>query len=251
MKKSLPSLAIVTVLVGSSGAAFGGVLTSDNFNYNGALTANGWTAHSGAGNKVIMANGVFATLQQSGGSGEDINLGFGPLGAADTVYAAFDLMVVTADLSGLDGNGLYLAHFMDAGFAFRARTGVVQAPGGGDFGLAINADNSNLGAGATWASDLTFDTWYRVVISWDAGTGVSELWLNPTLETDPSISHTGSFTGDLMAGFALRQSNDYTGSQGIDNVIVGTTFGDVIPAPATFALLGLGGLAMTRRRRRG
>ena len=249
MKKSLFSTAIVAVLVASSGAAFGQVLTSDNFNYVGALTDNGWVAHSGAGNKVVMADGAIATLEQSGGSGEDVNRSFPALGAADTVFAGFDVRIDTADLSVLDGNGSYFAHFKDAAFAFRGRTGVVQGPGGRGWGLAINADNSNLGAGATWPSDLMFDTWYRVVTSWNAATGESELWLNPTVQTDPSITHTGGNMGDLIEGFALRQSNAYTGFQGIDNVFVGHTFGDVVvPEPASLMLLGLAGLALLRRR---
>ena len=249
MKKSLLSIAIVTVLVASSGAVFGQVLTSDNFNYVGALTDNGWTAHSGVGNKVVMADGAIATLEQSGGSGEDVNRSFAPQGAADRTYAGFDLRVDTADLSELDGSGLYLAHFKNDAFNFRGRTGVVQPPAGRGWGLAINGDSSNLGAGATWPSDLRFDTWYRVVISWDAGTGEAELWLNPTIETDPSITHTGGNSGDLIEAFALRQSNDYTGFQGIDNVFVGHTFGDVVvPEPASLMLLGLAGLALLRRR---
>jgi len=219
MKKSLFSIAIATVLVASSGAAFGDVLTFDLFNYVGPLTDNGWTAHSGAGNKVIMADGAVATLEQSIGSGEDVNRSFDPLGATDKIYAAFDLSVDPADLNVLDGSGLYVVHFKTDDFVFRGHTGVVQSPGRGDWGLAINADASNLGAGATWPVDLEFDTFYRVVISWDAGSGESELWVNPTVETDPSITHTGARSGDLIEAFALRQSNDYTGFQQIDDVI--------------------------------
>ena len=253
MKKSLLSAAIVTGFVALPATAFGQVLTSDTFNYVGALTNNGWTAHSGAGNKVIMADGAVATLEQSVGSGEDVNRSFPALGATDKIYAAFDLLVNTADLSELDRNGNYVAHFKDAEFGFRGRTGVVQGPGGRGWGLAINADSSALGAGATWPSDLDFDTWYRVVISWDAATGRSELWLNPTFETDPKITHIGGNTGDLIAGFGLRQSNDYTGFQRIDNVFVGRSFNDVvIPAPASLVLLGLAGLGgwngLARRR---
>lgn len=253
MKKSLYLFVTIGVLLALSVTALGQVFGFDNFDYNGALTDNSWSAHSGAGNKVIMANGTFATLEQSSGSGEDVNKSFGPRGAADRTFAAFDVKVDTADLSLLDGNGNYFAHFKDAAFAFRGRTGVVQPPAGRDWGLAINADNANLGAGAIWPSDLMFDTWYRVVTSWDAGSGEAELWLDPTDETDPSITHTGSNSGDLIEGFALRQSNDYTGFQGIDGFVVGGSFADVlhpVPEPATMLVLGVGALLALRRRRR-
>ena len=241
--------ALAAALAATGALAYGDVLTSDTFSYTGALTANGWTAHSGAGNKVIMADGSVATLDQSGGSGEDVNKSFGALGATDKIYAGFDVNVAAADLSVLDANGLYFAHFKNDEFSFRGRTGVVQGPGGRGWGLAINADSSALGAGATWPSDLMFDTWYRVVTSWNAATGESELWLNPTLETDPKITHTGGSTGTLIEAFALRQSNDYTGMQMVDNIFVGNTFVDVVvPEPTSLLLLGLGGLMLIRRR---
>ena len=253
MKKSLLSAAIVAGIVALPATAFGQVLTSENFNYVGALTNNGWTAHSGAGNRVIMADGAVATLTQAGGSGEDVNRSFPALGATDKIYAAFDLLVNTADLSVLDPNGLYLAHFKDAEFAFRGRVGIVQPFAGRGWSLAINADSSALGAGATWPRELDFETWYRVVISWDAGTGESRLWVDPTFETSPSAVHIGTATGDLIESFVLRQSNAFTGTQMIDNVFVGRSFNDVvIPAPASlvlFAMAGLTGLGGLARRR--
>lgn len=249
MTKNIVTLAAVAALSSFAGTAHAGVLASDAFNYTGALTANGWTAHSGAGNKVIMANGSYARLEQSAFSGEDVGITFPAQSATSKTYAGFDILVETADLSLLDANGLYAAHMKDAGFGFRARTGVVVPAAGGDFGLAINANSSALGAGSAWPLDLTFDTWYRVVISFDAATGTAELWLNPTVSTDPSISDGSTSTGNLIDRFALRQSNDYTGFIQIDNVVAGTSFNDVVPAPSTLALLGLGGLAAARRRR--
>ncbi|MCG3125720.1 MAG: hypothetical protein CHACPFDD_00546 [Phycisphaerae bacterium] len=250
--KALSSLIAAALILSCAGTAGAGILTSDDFNYSGALTSNGWVAHSGAGNKVIMSNGSYATLDQSAGSGEDVSLVFPALGATDKVYAALDLNLPAADNGGItsvDGEGLYLTHFKNATTNFRGRTGVIAPTGGGDYGLAIHADSANLGAGVAWASDLSFDTWYRIVFSWDAATGQSQLWLNPTLETDPSISHTGTLTGDLIEGFALRQSSDYTGKNWIDNVVVGNTFNDVVPEPASMLLLGVGAAALIRRRR--
>jgi len=142
---------------------------------------------------------------------------------------------------------------MDAGFAFRGRTGVLSPAGGGDYALAINADNSNLGAGATWASDLDFDTSYRVLFSWNAGTGESRLWVDPVDMASTSISHTGVNTGDIIQAVAFRQSNDYTGLVQIDDITAADNFaqGLVIPEPHTVMLALFGGLLAILRRRRG
>ncbi|MCH7719556.1 MAG: hypothetical protein IH988_01015 [Planctomycetes bacterium] len=226
----------VVALTAFAGTAGAGILAIDQFDYTGALTDNGWVAHSGAGNKVIMADGLVATLEQSSGSGEDVNLAFAAQGATDKTYAAFDLNLPAADnadIVNVDANGMYFFHLKDAGFSFRARTGVVAPSGGGDYGLAINADSSGLGDGATWAGDLSFDTTYRVVVSWDAATGESQLWLDPSSEGDTSIAHTGGFTGTLIDSVALRQGSDYTGMQLIDNVIAGDTFDAVLEKPTT------------------
>ena len=218
------------VLAGLASMASAQVVATDDFAYVGALTANGWVPHSGAGNKVVMSDGSVATLEQSGGSGEDVSLVFAPFTATDTIYAKFDFTVLSGTPVNPDGSGLYFAHFKDANFAFRARTGVLSPAAAGDFVLAIHADNSNLGLGTAWATDLLFDTQYTVVISWDASTGTSNLWLDPVDMSSMSISHTGTFTGDLMEAFAFRQSNDYTGFIEVDNVVVGHTFDDVCPS---------------------
>ncbi len=241
----------IVVMLAMANLASAAVLTQDDFSYVGALTANGWAAHSGAGAKQIMSDGQVATLEQSSGSGEDVNRSFPTLGPTDIVYAGFDLnLPYSLNPNGVNplAAGLYFTHFKDSGTAFRARTGVVSPKDDGDYALAIHADNANLGAGNFWPEDLYFDTTYRVIISWDAATGTSHLWLNATTETDPKITHVGTITGTLIQGFALRQSAEYTGGQTIDNVLVGTTFADVVPEPATLVLLA-GGLVLGLRRR--
>ncbi len=237
---------LIVALVGSSANA--AVLASDSFSYTGALTSNGWTAHSGAGNKVIMADGSIAVLDQSSGSGEDVHMPFAAQGAAATTYATIDFMVPSGTTVNPDASGLYFFHLGDSGFNFRARTGIVVPAGGGDFGLAINNSSSNLGAGTSWASDLSFDTWYNVVVSYDATTATSTLWLDAANSGSTSITHTDLNTGTDIERVAVRQSNDFTGLINIDNVGAGTTF-ETAPEPATIALLGLGGLALIRRRR--
>lgn len=236
-----------------------GLLAGDSFNYTGALTDHGWVAHSGAGNKVIMANGSTATLEESGGSGEDINKSFATQGATDKTYGSMLVNVQSggADPVGdfpLDGNGLYFAHFKDSGFGYRARVLVAQPVAGGDFTFGISADTGNLPDGTAFSSDFSYDTWYKLVFSYDAATGGSELWVDPVDESSPKITDASTSTGTLIEAIALRQSNDYTGFIEIDNVGAGTTFMDsMVPEPASIALASLAvlGLVGMGRRRRG
>ena len=142
------------------------VYTSDDFSYTGDLTANGWVAHSGAGNKVIQANGSVATLDFSSGSGEDVSLSWAPaLTATDDVYASFTLNVPSGNPVNPDNNGSYFLHFKDAGFAFRGRFGLLSPAGTGDFGVAINASGSSLGGGAVWPDDLVLYQEYMAEIA--------------------------------------------------------------------------------------
>ncbi|MCB9916318.1 MAG: hypothetical protein H6828_14415 [Planctomycetes bacterium] len=227
MKKNTLLLSGLALLAGAS-LAQAQVLASDDFSYVGALTSNGWIAHSGGGAKTIMSDGQVATLDQSSGSGEDDSLVFAAQTATDVTYASFDFRVVSGTPVNPDAQGLYFAHFKDSGTNFSARTGVLSPAAAGDFVLAINADSADLGAGAQWPGDLAFDTTYSVVINYDANTSASTLWLNPVDMASASItSITGTSIGDLVEGFALRQSNDYTGFIQVDNVVVGKTFADV------------------------
>ncbi len=206
-----------------------------------------WAAHSGAGNKPIQVSSGEVTLTQSGGSGEDVNTAFSARSGQATTYARFDFRLPGGQTVDPDADGLYFAHFKDDGFFFKARTGVLSPTAAGDFALAINAESSNLGAGATWPSDLSFDTTYRVVISFNAATAESKLWLDPVDESSASISHTGTFLNDKMSQFAFRQSNDYTGSQIVDNLVVGRSFKQAltgIPEPSSVVLMLLGTAAI-------
>lgn len=222
-------LCIATTL-SLAAAASAQVVAVDSFSYTGALTDNGWAAHSGAGNRVINSDGLVATLDFQGGSGEDINLPFAPFSASATAYASFTLNVPSGNPVSPDNNGSYFAHFKDTSFAFRARTGLLSPAAGGDYGIGINADSSSIGNGSIWGSDLMFDTNYQVVISWDAATGTSQLWIDPSSSASTSISHTGSNTGNVIEQFAWRQSNDHTGLITVDNLIVGGSYTDVTVA---------------------
>lgn len=233
----MKTIRLIACAAAFAGAASAQVVAVDSFSYTGALTANGWSAHSGAAARVINSDGSVVTLDFQGGAGEDINIPFAPFADTATSYAAFTLNVPSGNPVNPDGSGSYFAHFKDSGFGFRARTGLLSPAASGDFGLGINASSSNIGAGAVWASDLLFDTNYTLVVSFDAATGTSQLWVDPTSSAATSVSHTGTSVGTLIESFAWRQSNDHTGFINVDNLVVGGSFDDVTVADAANVFL--------------
>ena len=216
------------------------VVAVDNFSYTGELTSNGWSAHSGAGNRPINSDGSVTTLDFRGGSGEDISLPCAPFADDATSFASFTLNVPSGSPVDPDNNGSYFAHFKDDGFGFRGRTGLLSPVAGGDFGIGINASSSSIGGGGVWASDLLFDTNYQVVINFDALTGTSQLWIDPTSSASTSVSHTGTQTGTVIDNFSWRQSNDHTGLITVDNLVVGGSFADVTVVDTANGFLAAG-----------
>ena len=245
----------VAVGIGLGANAEAAIEVSDDFSNNGALVGSTpdvggiWGAHSGAGNKPIQVSGEAAVLVQSSGSGEDVNSEFanGAIGAGDTIYAGFDVSV--SGSGAIDD--LYFAHFKDSGFSFNSRVWVTDHVGG-DYTLALSGDSSiSDGDGeSVWASALSFDTVYRVIISYDFDSGEKSLWIDATSAGDTSITATDATFSDEMIAFALRQNTGGNTTQTIDNLIVADSFAAVVPEPASLALLALGGLAMGLRRRK-
>ena len=169
-----------------------------------------WVAHTDEGNTPIQVSNGAAVLAQGSGSGgrEDANIGFPVQSITATTYARFDFMLPGGQTVNPDEHGLVFAHIKSNRTTnhFRANTGVVVATGGGDFGLAVNANGLKLDEGTTWPADLMFDTVYRVVTNWNAVTGESKLWLNPESESSPFISHTGHSTMQAMESYAYARA---------------------------------------------
>jgi len=232
VKHTLKSLLILTLL---SQPAIAAIVVDEEFTHSdGGLVGQtptpgpgaAWAAHSGAGNKAIQVTGGEISLEQSTGSGEDVNTGFTAIGAGDELYAGFDVRLPSGQTVDPDVNGLYFAHFRE-GFNFRCRVFVVTPTGGGDFAVGLDADDQTVAV--VWSPELSFDTTYRIITSYDFDTGNCVMWIDSTMDTDSSIVHTDGTSGTTVDTYVFRQSNDYTGSQVIDNLVVSDTFPEAVP----------------------
>jgi hypothetical protein len=207
-----------------------GVVLLEDFGYaDGPVTTNSgalWNNHSGIFGEANVAGGV---LQLSGDEFEDINARLiGSPYAIDSGTVLYSSMKVTfTDLPGAE----YFAHYREVGGSFRARIfGTVSNVTEGSFRMGI-ANTLPATSGTVVDQDLSLNTTYLVVSRYNVGTGVSTLWLDPSSESDASVTATDAADPDPIASFAFRQSNA-TGGIGditVDDLRIGLSFLDVVP----------------------
>jgi hypothetical protein len=226
MKKlvtTILSTALCATLFASAASA--SVLLIENFNYPaGGLVANSggnWTNHSGAGTDITILPSFDVVGDMN--SAPDDNRTFLAQSATAKTYACLRVMI--QDPGGAPRNN-YFFHFKDTGtFNFAARLFV--APQGSTFSFGIGSTGAMT---AQWPTALLYDRYYYVTVSYDASTGVSELWVNPANELSPKVTATAGTTGFLLSAVALRESNSSgTGvlwKYQVDAIGVGTTFDD-------------------------
>lgn len=221
----------------SARAAHGSVIVSDNFAYpDGCVTAVSgglWVAHSEPGYGCMTVSN--SQLMVDFWNAEDVSL---PLPGApyDTVnnpavsnlYSRFTLICLQLPTTPY---GAYFFHFKDSGFFYRDRLWAMSnsaAPG--MFRLATGSSNS-LGTGATvFPMDLAVNTPYTVVTRLDLASGSSQLWINPTAETDLSVTSPQPDPGVPMetAAAAFRQIGRERGVMLIGHLQVSTSFSDLV-----------------------
>lgn len=223
----------------------------DAFTYTGALSANGWTTHSGTPGQFAalttssdQGNSLsYAGLQASTGnrttlvstSGEDINKAV--TGITDTGYLSF-LMKVT-NTTGLIAGGDYFTGFGQAANAtltvFGARTYIKPGATAGTFLLGIQNTTGGAAAATYGTTEYLVGTTLLVVIKFNrtASPTVAQLFVNPVpggsepAATVSNSSGTGTFTA--LASIFLRQGSG-TGNIQIDEIRAGSTWVSVTPA---------------------
>ena len=243
MKKILTILISSLALVASSKA---GVILSDAFSYpDGGIVTNSagiWVPNTGTANSMLVSN---QQLVVSTSRSEDIAGSLGTTymtnGATPALYASFTLKCTGLPTS----SGAYFAHFTGAntfgalsGHRARVWAGVTNFSTGlrastGNFLLTILNTTNNPIDGAQWPNELASNVTYTIIVKYEVATMISTLWIDPVTELSPSITGT-DFPADLydvangvvnISNYGYRQVAG-EGTMWIDNLKVGTTFGD-------------------------
>ncbi len=226
MKKIATSLIALAIGVTVASSAFAVTLMTETFTYpNGDLTVVGapfWLVHSGTPpTDIQVVSGQAVGLMSNF---PDDNRAFGPRAANDVTYACFQVTIPATTTPVTN----YFAHFKDSGTGFTSRVYVTASGASFTFGLGTSSTMTQ-----TWPVALNYGQQYTIAISYNAVTGVSEMWVDPIDATSPKVTTVPGTTGLVLAGFALRQSNSGGTAWGymVDNIQVGTTFDDTCPHP--------------------
>jgi PEP-CTERM motif-containing protein len=252
MKKISLLLPVAALLTANVQAA---LVLNDSFSYSDGpivgAPGSPWATHSGTAGQANVVSGQLSLTESES---EDVNsaLSGGPYTVASgaVLYSSF-----TVSFSALpSGGGAYFAHFRDTGTGFRARvfTSTTNAALG-SFRFGIGNSSSATVTSGQIATDLNLNTTYTVVTRYDVASGLSTIWLNPTAETDPSVTASDTPGTIDISSYAFRQSlatGSGMGNLTVDDLRVGTTFAEVVPEPSTIVLLCLGAVGLMSRRLR-
>lgn len=243
MKTKILALVTLPLLCLFAICAQANIVLQDNFDSYavGNLTNNSggfWSGHSGvAPINVVADDSVSApnALQITRNLAQDVNAtltnapyytaGTNALQQpATTLYYKFTLRMSSADLP--TSAGTYFAHLKDTGNNFRGKAfALTSGAAAGNYRVGIaNSANS---PSATWDTDLLPDTTYVVIVRYVVTNAVSTLWINPTKESDTSITASDSSTPINISTMAFRQASG-EGTMNVDDLVVGTNFADIL-----------------------
>ena len=237
-----------------------GILLSDDFENDGTLNGQSpsiggkWKRVSGTANQIQVVDN---RVRLSDANTEDVTSLFDDDVDEGKLYYAFNVIVTDpGKYTGTDSE--YFAHWKsDEGHKSLTEVAAFSASGWRPGHRANTSEDSTV-----WGSDLDYGTDYRIVVGYNFSNGKSSLWVDPTSKSDPSITSTESEEDFDAEGFNFRQSNSTPNQQlsignlrvskKFDQVLYNSSAGAAVPEPntlITLGLIGILGLAHTRRRR--
>jgi hypothetical protein len=224
------------------------VLFQDALNYpDGCIESDGsWYAYTPAVPKLdaFVTNHFLILNQNNSDSVAAPSNNFAIPPGNTLVYASFTINVST--LPTIKGG--YFANFKDTtndyvGHIFIATTNTM-VPGTYQLGIDNGATASS--AATFFPLDLATGITYQVVVNYDdkANGNGAYLWFNPASEADANVYGTDSLTNPLQNNIVISQIafSQYAnqGVAAIGNVIVGTTFGEVLTHAPQVPVIGIG-----------
>ena len=215
----------VSVLVQS----FATVVLSESFDYpDGILqhvSEEKWTGHSGAEGQADVSKGLLVLTSVES---QDVNAALEgqPYSAGGEPFLFYGFTVRFTELPS--GRGSYFAHFKNARSGFRGRIWAQSQEGEtGAYRLGISSSSGSAPA-EMHEENLFLEEDYRIVCRLSVADSIATLWVNPTTQESPGVS-TDAGSDLAIAAFAFRQASGI-GSVMVDDLLVGTEFGDVASA---------------------
>ncbi|HLP55187.1 MAG TPA: T9SS type A sorting domain-containing protein [Fluviicola sp.] len=229
---------------------------TEPFDYTGALSANGWTVHSGTTGPMVtlttpsdLGNSLsYPLLVTSTGNrttttvsatGEDVNKALS--GISGIGY--YSLLINVSNTTGLNAFAGTGDHFI--GFALTASPATVSAFGGRLYikagataGTFVLGTMNHTGGSPSVTYGLTeypINTTMMVVVKLDATTSpvTSSVYINPTPgSAEPAATFTNNSGTTAFGNFGsiyLRQGSG-TGNVEIDEIRIGSTWASVTPS---------------------
>ncbi len=211
-----------------------GVIFSEPFDYpDGQLYGSGlwpWAHASPTGTNFGQLQVTNGQAQLSRSQAEDVAapLTGGPFSSSQGVvfYTGFQVLFTELPSSG----GSYFIHFRDSdtGTTFRGKVFAnTSGAAPGQFRLGVSS-SANVPS-PQFGRELLLNQPYIVVTRYNAGTGETRLWVNPTSESSPSVDSTDTPLTSQVGSIGLREDSGI-GVNYIDNLVISTSFADVVPA---------------------
>ncbi len=250
MKRTLSVLILLTAAVSTVPAA---LVTSDPFNYpDGGIVTNSsgtWLPNTGTANSMLVSNQeLVVSTSRSEDVARQFPSAFATNGSVNELYSSYTIKCVA--LPNLAGT--YFSHFTGSNVfgtltGHRARVwasttnvagGTVAGPTQFMLGIVNSGNGSTTNGIGQWATPIETNVTYTIVTRYVLATGISTLWVNPTAESDPSVTASDLVPADIgpsglptngvvnIGHYGFRQATG-EGTMLIDNFKVATRFNDI------------------------